>query len=334
MISQALFGGQVTNEAIDEIAKLVERVEIELSKQVASTIATVEGVGRLTLDAGGKRLRPALTIASALATGLPVDHDRLVKIGTCLELIHMATLIHDDVIDESRTRRGKPTSYSVYGNTSAILSGDVLLARAMRLLALDGDIRIIQAVSEAVVDLAEGEVRELEVRGDFEISKEQYLEVVDKKTASLISVCCRVGAMVADSPATVESALANFGHHLGIVFQFVDDLLDYAGDPTKTGKPVGTDFKEGQGTLPLILLRAKLGDQDQSSVQKCFGTAVTDSELNFVITLMNESGSIEATRYESKSEALKCDHYLENLRSSDYKDILLSISSMIVNREN
>ena len=193
-------------------------------------------VGGLTLRAGGKRLRPAFVSLAAAATGLPYDPSRARKLGAGLEMIHMATLIHDDVIDHAAMRRGKPTAAAEVGNTASILSGDVLLARAMSLLAEDGDLDLIRTVSAAVVDMAEGEVREVEVRGDFDLRSEDHFDILQRKTAALVEACCEGGAIIAGAPKPVTEALKAYGHHVGLAFQIADDLLDYRGDPAKTGQ--------------------------------------------------------------------------------------------------
>ncbi|HEY0867885.1 MAG TPA: polyprenyl synthetase family protein, partial [Fimbriimonas sp.] len=208
--------GSIQPDLLESISDEVARVEEELQRQVGSQIELVQKVGRHTLKAGGKRLRPALVTLAARATGLEFDPERTRRLGACMELIHMATLIHDDVVDNSSTRRGRPTAAVEFGNTASILSGDVLLAKAMLLLAQDGDLDIIRCVSEAVVDLAEGEVRELEVRGEFDLEEETHLEVLRLKTATFIAVCCEVGAIVAGAASTVRQALHSYGNQIGM----------------------------------------------------------------------------------------------------------------------
>ena len=319
--------------AIDKVAVLLGQVERELEQETRSVVTAVEGVGSSTLGAGGKRLRPALAIVSALATGLPFDETRIVRLGASLELIHMATLIHDDVIDESRTRRGRPTAASLFGNTTAILSGDVLLAKAMRALAIDGDIRVIRSVSQSVVTLAEGEVRELEVRGKFELDEREHREILSMKTSSLIECCCRVGAMVARAPQTLEDALAAYGHHLGLAFQLADDLLDFCGEPSKTGKPLGTDFREGQATLPLIHLRPSLTETEARFVSDKFGNGVTDLEVEEICGWMRDRGALEQVRLAARTESRLAQDALTDLPRSPYSELLHSVTQFVTERE-
>lgn len=273
------------NQIIDDI-KLVEE---ELSAQMGSNVELVQSVSRHTLEAGGKRLRPAFVALSARAIGTSFDPVRTRKIGACMEMIHMATLIHDDVIDHAATRRGKPTASSIYGNTAAILSGDVLLAKAMVILAHDGDLDIIRSVSESVVEMAEGEVRELEIRGCFDLTEAEHLQILRMKTASFIQCCCEAGAMIAGASPAHRKALGTFGHHIGMAFQVVDDLLDFRSD--KTGKPKAGDFREGQATLPLIYLRDELSSEESELARRSFGNGATDDVLTQISGWMAERGA-------------------------------------------
>ena len=337
MIASSFLGGfedPGTTAAVAQLAPLVCAVEAELETQTRSTVATVESVGTVTLSGGGKRLRPALAALAAFATGQTVDDGRLVKLGTALELVHMATLIHDDVIDESQTRRGRPTAASLHGNTAAILSGDVLLARAMRLLALDGDLEVIRAVSEAVVNLAEGEVLELEARGVLHLDRTNHLRILEKKTAALISCSAHVGSLVAGADAKVQTAVTAYGHHLGMAFQIADDILDFRGDHRKTGKPWATDFREGQSTLPLVFLLDHLSSDETSFVESLFGGLVKDSDLDQICGWMHERGAFDQASLaarEASDKAIKC---LQPLEDTPYRSLLTSVARFVVDRES
>ena len=240
--------------ALEELGAEIAAVELELAKQVRSQVKPVSTIGAHVLQSGGKRLRPAFLKLSAKVCGLPFAEERAHKLSACMEMIHMATLIHDDVIDHADTRRGRPTASSIYGNTASILTGDVLLSKAMAILAIDGDLEIIRTVSNAVVELAEGEVRELESRNKFDLDEEEHYEILRMKTASFIQCCCEVGARLSGADLAFRDALGAYGHHIGMAFQIADDLLDYTGDKKATGKPLATDFREGCATLPLIYL--------------------------------------------------------------------------------
>ncbi|RYG19192.1 polyprenyl synthetase family protein [bacterium] len=325
--------GRVEPETLDAIGHEVALVEEELARRLKSQVALVDKVGGLTLRAGGKRLRPAFVALAAQATGLPFDPSRTRRLGAGLEMVHMATLIHDDVIDHAATRRGKPTAAAEVGNTASILSGDVLLARAMSLLAEDGDLELIRTVSAAVVDMAEGEVREVEVRGDFDLSIDDHLDVLRRKTASFIEACCESGAIVAHATSEVREALKKYGHHVGIAFQIVDDLLDYRGDKEKTGKPIATDFREAQATLPLILLREKLSEPEAQTVRTKFGGGVSDDELRMFAHWMEARGAF------AEAEAMAHDHIREALAALDAvpktpsRDLLEAVAQYVIRRE-
>ncbi len=320
-------------EVLAAVAAEVDLVEQELRRQMASRVALVEQVGSHTLAAGGKRLRPAFVTLAARATGLPYEPDRTRRLGACMEMIHMATLIHDDVIDNSATRRGKDTAATLFGNTSSILGGDVLLARAMVILAQDGDLEVIRTVSQSVVEMAEGEVRELETRNDFELNEADHLEILRLKTASFIQCCCEVGAMVAYAPAPLRDALRDFGYHVGMAFQIVDDLLDYRGDKAKTGKPLATDFREAQATLPLIYLRENLSEKESEVARMKFGSGVSDEEIRMICDWMETRGAFkmaESTAQDHVEAALEA---LSVLPPSPERDVLESVAAFVMNRE-
>lgn len=325
--------GQVRPETLDRVAAEVALVEEELARRLNSGVATVDRVGHLTLKAGGKRLRPAFVALAAAATGRPYDASRTRRLGAGLEMIHMATLVHDDVIDHAPTRRGKPTAAAEVGNTASILSGDVLLARAMALLAEDGDLELIRTVSAAVIEMAEGEVREVEVRGDFDLPLADHLDVLRRKTAALVEACCEGGAILAGASSEERDALRSYGHHVGLAFQIVDDLLDYRGDPAKTGKPLAGDFREGQATLPLILLRDKLSPAEVQNVRTKFGGGVSDDELRMFADWMDRRGAFaeaEGMAREHVDAALRA---LDALPDTPERELLRTVAEYVVRRE-
>ncbi|MEZ0324740.1 MAG: polyprenyl synthetase family protein [Fimbriimonas sp.] len=331
---EQLANGHVDAMLLAEIGEEVALVEAELQNQMASRVGTVHGAGQLTLRAGGKRLRPAFVTLAARATGLPFDANRTRRLGACMEMIHMATLIHDDVIDNSPTRRGKPTAAAEFGNPAAILSGDVLLAKAMRLLSEDGDLEVIRTVSQSVIEVAEGEVRELEVRGNFDLHEEDHLEVLRLKTASFIQCCCEIGAIVAGASAEVRHALSTYGHHVGMAFQIVDDLLDYRGDRAKTGKPIATDFREAQATLPLIYLRSLLTDQESELARKRFGNGVTEEEIRMMVQWMDVRGAFAKSEALAESHLQSAFRQLEDLPASSSRKLLSAVAEYVISRNS
>lgn len=309
-------------------------VEEELRVQTQSRVTTVEEISRLTLDGGGKRLRPALVHLAARATGREFESSRTQRLGAAMEMIHMATLIHDDVIDDAALRRGRPTAFSVYGNTASILGGDFLLAKAMLLLAQDGDLPIIRMVSEAVVELAEGEVRELELRGILNLSKDDHFQVLRMKTAGFIECCCRLGGMIAEASEPEVDALGEFGHQLGIAFQIADDILDYHGDPAKTGKPLATDFIEGCTTLPLIELLPLLQSEQVAWLESLFGKEAHENELGNLISLMGEKGSLAKAQMEAENRIQIGKQSMKRLPESAERDLMCAVAEFVVQRES
>lgn len=293
---------------------------------------SVRQVGEHTLEAGGKRLRPAFVALAARASGRPFEPRRAVRLGACLELVHMATLIHDDVIDRAETRRGRATAATLYGNTASILSGDVMLARAMAVLADDGDLEIIRIVSRAVVEMAEGEALELETRGRFDLPEDEHLEILRMKTASFVECCCQVGTLLAGADDSVREALATYGRHVGLAFQIVDDLLDFRGDHAVTGKPIATDFREGCATLPLIRLAPMLEAAERNKVEAVFGNGVTDEDIREIVGLMEARGAF------AQSEAVAQEHVdlavaaLAAVPRSADRDLLVDVAGFVLDR--
>lgn len=325
---------QIPGEILADLALYVREVEVLLEEECGSAVRMVGDINRLTLHAGGKRIRPILAYLSAAATGLAFDRGRVVKIGACLEMIHMATLIHDDVIDGAATRRGKPTASAIHGATASVLSGDVLLSKAMRILALDGDLALIRLVSEAVVEMAEGEVRELEVRGDFDLGEEEHMRVLRMKTAAFIECCCRAGILLCEEASeSAEMAAGRYGHYLGLAFQVADDLLDFRGDQGKTGKPRATDFREGSATLPLIYLRPSLTEEELAFTRRKFGNGVTDDEIDMIAGWMDVRGAYGQAEAEAHRLADEAQTSLQDFPATPIRVLLETVSDFVVARE-
>ena len=325
--------GRVSSEALAHVAAEIAAVEKELARNIKSQVALVQKIGAHTLEAGGKRLRPAFVTLAAGATGQPYDPERTRRLGACMEMVHMATLIHDDVIDHAATRRGRPTASSVFGNAPAILTGDVLLSRAMAILAHDGDLAIIQNVSNAVVELAEGEVRELETRGEFGLTREEHFDILRMKTAVFIQSCCEIGAIAAGATGAVVDAVGRYGHHVGMAFQMVDDLLDYRGDHLATGKPRATDFREGCATLPLILLREHLRDAELAEIAKTFGNGVDEESIARVCGLMADRGTFDAAEAAARRHVVEAIQSLAGLPDGEARHLLEAVAEVVVARE-
>ncbi|HVT12476.1 MAG TPA: polyprenyl synthetase family protein [Fimbriimonadaceae bacterium] len=327
----AVPGSKEGRDLLSQIAGEIASVEEELARQVVSNVELVQHAGKHTLEAGGKRLRPAFVALAARVIGTEFEPSRIWRIGACMEMIHMATLIHDDVIDHAATRRGKPTASAVYGNTAAIMAGDVLLAKAMVILAQDGDLEIIRTVSQSVVEMAEGEVRELETRGRFELSEEDHLQVLRMKTASFIQCCCEAGALVAGASEQERRALGVYGHHIGMAFQVVDDLLDYRSEAT--GKPKAGDFREGQATLPLIYLRPHLDQDEADLTRRRFGNGVTDEELRSIVGWMQARGAFDQAERAARRHVELAMDAIGVMRESPEKGLLAQVGDFVLSRQ-
>lgn len=318
---------------LSQVSEEVAQVEQELANLVRSRSSMVQRVSQHTLNAGGKRLRPAFVALAAQATGLDFDAGRARRVGACMEMTHMATLIHDDVIDDASTRRGRPTAAREFGNTAAILGGDAMLAKAMLMLARDGDLDLIRSVSEAVLDVVEGEVRELEMRGVFDLDVETHLEILRLKTARLIECCCELGGIVAGASPEVVRSLREYGFHVGMAFQIVDDLLDYRGDGAKTGKPKATDFREGQATLPLMYLVPTLSEAEVAIVRRRFGNHPSDDEVRMLADWMDTRGAFAKAERDARSHVDRALESLSGLPDTKARELLTAVAEYVIRRE-
>ena len=259
-----------------------------------SPVALIPQLAAHIVAAGGKRLRPLLTLASARLCGY--GGERHVKLAACVEFIHTATLLHDDVVDASLLRRGLASANAVFGNQASVLVGDFLFARAFQLMVEDGSLVVLAILSRAAATIAEGEVLQLATQNDLSTSEARYLEVVKGKTAALFAAACEVGAVVAERPEREAAALSEYGLNLGIAFQLVDDALDYAADQALLGKTVGDDFREGKITLP-VLVAYQAGDAaDREFWRRTIeATEQTEADLDRALHLMERFGAIRAT---------------------------------------
>jgi octaprenyl-diphosphate synthase len=263
-----------------------------------SPVALIPQLAAHIVAAGGKRLRPLLTLAAARLCGYPGagDGQRHVHLAACVEFIHTATLLHDDVVDESQLRRGLASANAVFGNKASVLVGDFLFARAFQLMVEDGSLRVLEILSQAAATIAEGEVLQLATQNDLSTPESRYLDVVMGKTAALFAAACQVGAVVADRPPAEGAALSDYGMKLGIAFQLVDDALDYSADQQTLGKTVGDDFREGKITLP-VLVAYLAGDAEERSFwhRTIEASEQRDADLDHALRLMERRGAIGTT---------------------------------------
>jgi octaprenyl-diphosphate synthase len=312
----------------------LEAVEQRLDREITSEVRKVYALCGHVLSAGGKRLRPAMVALSARAITPAPDVERLTTVAASVELVHMATLVHDDVVDNTATRRGKPTANAVFGNGVAVLTGDFLLARSMRLLAIDGDLRIIRTVSEITIEMSEGEVMEILATGNPKITLEHYFEILRKKTAVFVEGCCRCGAILAGGTAEQEASLAEYGYRLGMAFQIADDLLDYTGDPSLTGKPVGSDLRDGRATLPFLLALNEAKTADRDSLLAAFGNAaLDDGSVAEAVRVLSQYDVFERTRAVAREHVEAAEAALARLPPSQARDCFAALTNYVVQRD-
>lgn len=269
----------------------LKHVNALILDRMQSPVALIPQLAGHIIAAGGKRLRPMLTLASARLCGY--SGLRHIALAACVEFIHTATLLHDDVVDESDRRRGLATANAVWGNKPSVLVGDFLFSRAFQIMVADGSLSVLKILSDASAVIAEGEVMQLMTANDTETTENTYLEVIKAKTAVLFAAACRVGAVVAERPKVEEEALETYGLNLGIAFQLVDDVLDYAAETATLGKSIGDDFRDGKITLPVVLAFLRGGEDERRFWRRTLEQMDQhEGDLEHAIALMERHGSL------------------------------------------
>ncbi len=330
-----LDGKRGKKPSFDELTAIVaddmKRVNQQILKRMESPVALIPQLAGHVISAGGKRLRPMLTLASAKLCGY--HGERHVTLATCIEFIHTATLLHDDVVDESQLRRGLETANSVWGNQASVLVGDFLFSRSFELMVEDGSVKVMGILSSAAARLAEGEVMQLLTSNDTETSETAYLDVIKAKTAQLFAAACRLGAVVADRPKTEEEALDAFGMNLGVAFQLIDDVLDYSAKQATLGKTVGDDFREGKITLPVILAYRRGDDEERIFWQKTLGELEqADSDLEHAIGLMAKHGALDDSVERARHYGAIARDSLGIFPDSEIKEAMISLIDFCIER--
>ncbi len=297
-----------------------------------SPVALIPQLAAHIVAAGGKRLRPVLTLAAARLCGYG-GGARHVQLAACVEFIHTATLLHDDVVDDSKLRRGLASANAVFGNKASVLVGDFLFARAFQLMVEDGALAVLRILSGAAATIAEGEVLQLATQNDLSTPVDRYLDVVRGKTAALFAAACEVGAVVANRPEAEAASLRDYGLNLGIAFQLVDDALDYAADQAVLGKTVGDDFREGKITLPVLAAYAA-GDASQRAFwqRTIEASEQTESDLDHALALMAECGAIPATLSRATEFATLAKRSLGGFADGAFRRALLAVADYTVSR--
>lgn len=322
---------------LDKVVNLVSDdlllVEAELKKNLHCDVSLIPKVGEYVLASGGKRLRPLLLLLSSKLCGY--HGSRQIPLASVMEFIHTATLLHDDVVDNADIRRGSSSANSVWGNEASVLIGDYMYAKSFSVMVKDGDIRILDLLSGVTTRMAEGEVLQLLKTGDVEATEEDYLNIVIKKTAVLLSAACQAGAILGGVPKEQEDALSSYGMNLGIAYQLIDDSLDYTSQNDGFGKAIGTDLHEGKMTLPLIHMLRSANDSERGEIIGLVEEEedIKDSDLKRVLDLINKYHGIEYTLDTANGYVKKAKEELEIFKDSEFRQALLTISDFVLKRE-
>ena len=321
----------VTLESIRApIAADMAKVDEVIRRRLDSHVVLIRTVADYIIGSGGKRLRPALVLLSANAFG--AEGDSRHELAAVIEFIHTATLLHDDVVDESSLRRGRKTANAMFGNAASVLVGDFLYSRAFQMIVAAGSLRIMKVLADATNVIAEGEVLQLLNVHDADTDEESYLRVIRYKTAKLFEAATQVGAILGGAPETAETALAEYGMHLGTAFQLIDDVLDYSGDLHETGKNLGDDLAEGKPTLPLIYAMREGTEADRTRIRKAIQEGGKE-DLDKVVETIHRTGALDYARQRARGEAAMATARLEHLRPSACRDSLLQLAHFSVERK-
>ena len=317
------------------VAPDLEACNRAIVERMASPVALIPQLAAHIVAAGGKRIRPVLTLAASRLCGYPAHPQgtRHVGLAACVEFIHTATLLHDDVVDDSALRRGLASANAVFGNKASVLVGDFLFARSFQLMTDDGSLRVLDILSSASATIAEGEVLQMVTQNDLSTPEDRYLEVIHGKTAALFSAACRIGAVIADRPAAEEAALDEYGTNLGMAFQLADDALDYAADQAALGKAVGDDFREGKITLPVLAAYAAGDDAEREFWRRTIERSEQDEhDLDTALDLIDRRAAIAATLTRAGRFAARAKDALRIFPDSDVRRSLMAVADYTVSR--
>lgn len=311
--------------------KDLHEIEQALRDNLGAYLDIVEKVAGHILFSGGKRFRPLLMVLSARLCGYTGSYDK--KFSTIFEYLHTATLLHDDFVDEADLRRGRPAAHTLFGNATAVLVGDFLLARSLSLAAGTDKIAIIRAIGDITEDMSQGEIHQLISKGNINLTESEYLEVIRRKTAALIQGACRTGAIIADAAPQLETALSEYGYHLGMAFQMADDLLDYTADTKVLGKETGADLREGKVTLPLIYALQKAPPADREKMNRIIlDPEITDDTFHFLVQMLETHGGITYTKNSAARHVKSAKDALAAIDASEARTLLMWLADYTLER--
>jgi len=313
------------------VARELALVDELIVEQLHSDVAMIENVGHYIVDAGGKRLRPLLVLLSGAAMG--GCDERHINFAATVEFIHTATLLHDDVVDISALRRGRPTANAEFGNAPSVLVGDFLYTRAFQLMVQLDDMDILRHMADTTNTIAEGEVLQLVRAGNTDVSEAQYLDVITRKTAVLFAAGCYGAAALAGGDEAARQTYHDFGLNLGIAFQMIDDVLDYDGDPGAMGKNVGDDLTEGKATLPLIHALANGTEAERALIRRSISDQ-SAQDIGQIIDAVHRCGSLDYTREHARRYCERSLQHLAGMQPGPARDALEGIAELSVNRDH
>jgi octaprenyl-diphosphate synthase len=309
----------------------LERIEAEIDRNLSSSVPLISTVGRHIMGSGGKRLRPLLMILSARLCGYQGNHDA--PLAIVFEFLHASSLLHDDVVDSAEFRRNQPAANTLWGNQGVVLVGDFLYSKSILMTVAYNDIRILQALSEATTKMAEGEVLQLVHADNLEISEQEYLEVITRKTAVLITAACQIGAIFGGGEAEQERALRTYGHNLGIAFQLIDDTLDYIGDVNELGKPVGNDIQQGKATLPLIFALRNGAPVEKKRIRELFSAEqISAGHFHEIKEWVMQSGGIAHAGRMASEYVERAKEAIQIFPLDPAKEVLLDLADYVICR--
>ena len=317
---------------LDATAKDLEAIEAALAENLQPNLDLVSQVAEHILFSGGKRLRPLLMVLCARLCGYRGDYDHTFSI--IFEYLHAATLLHDDLIDEATLRRGKPAAHTVFGNSTAVLVGDFLLARGLSIAAATGKPKIIEIMADITENMSQGEIHQLQRKGQLDLTEAEYMQIIRCKTAVLFQGACRISALLAGAPEEMEMGLSDYGYGLGMAFQMVDDLLDYSESTAVIGKSVGADLKEGKLTLPVIYALQQAGTSERQEMERIirdehFSAAAFDA----LKKMLQENGGIAYTQDLAAAHITRAKNALNRFEASETRDILMDIADYAITRK-
>lgn len=316
------------------LAPELSALDRRLRATLASDVSLVQSIADYIVTGGGKRLRPILVFLSAKAAGADSLSPAVVDLAATVELIHTATLLHDDVVDESSLRRGRATANAAFGNAASVLVGDFLYSRSFQVMVGVGKMRVLELLSEATNRIAEGEVMQLMALGRLDLTEDEYMSVIEAKTAKLFEASGALGAIAADAGATTERALAEYARRLGVAFQIADDVLDYRGEANTLGKALGDDLAEGKLTLPIIVALKRADAAGQQLIRDAMSNPHGDDAAHFarVMAVLNGCGALSASLDRAKVEAERAAAELSVLPDGEAKRWMLELCSYSVGR--